>query len=83
MSYLPTGVWSHTFENRLLAVVEVEAEAEDRVRLSAEKSGVSNSLLSCCDKMSQDCEAMLLINYVQQSPESKHASTQMVLHQEI
>ena len=57
-------MWSQTFEDCLLAVVEAEAEAEDSVRLSTSKLGVSNSLLSCCDSISEGCEAILLMYYI-------------------
>jgi len=42
-------------------VVEAEAEAEDSVRLSTGELGVSNSSLSCCDSISEGCEAILLM----------------------
>jgi hypothetical protein len=64
ISQRPIGVWSQIFENRLLAVVEAEAEAEadEGVRLSTGELGVSNSSLSFCDSISRGCEAILVTN---------------------
>ena len=61
-----TGVWSQTFENRLLAVVVTETEGEDSVRLSTGEVGVSNrsltnSSLSCYDSISEGCEVIVVI----------------------
>ena len=64
ISHRPIGVWSQTFEDRLLAVVEAEAEAEDSVRLSTSELGASNSSLSCCDSISEGCEAILSMYYI-------------------
>jgi hypothetical protein len=59
ISHRPTSVWAQTFKDRLLAVVaaEAEAEAEDSMRLSTSKSGVSSNLLLCC-------KAILLMYYI-------------------
>ena len=56
-----TGVWSQTFEDRLFAVVEAEAEAEaeDSVHLSTGELGVSNSSLS-----SEGYKAILFMYYI-------------------
>ena len=64
ISHRLTGIWSQTFEDRLLAVVEADAEAEDSVRLSTGELGVSNSSLSCCDSISKGCKTILLIYYI-------------------
>ena len=61
-----TGVWSQTFENRLLAVVIAETEGEDGVHLSIGVLGVSNRSLSnrslsCCNSASDSCEVIIVI----------------------